>query len=505
MEVNCKETVIECYQVIYEEEVRCGESVESVVPDTLPDIGTVLSTCGTPLIRSKDLSAGRVRVDANIPVRVAYQPEEGEGVCVLDVNIPVSVSQEQAELDENCVCTADLRLIALETKLLNPRKIAVRAEVCFALRCCRMGSERFAGAPETAEWGIHVLTKEAALSPVRAVTEKTFVLTDEFRLPPERPEIGKLLCQKTLVETEELKTAGTKVIVKGCAKSCLVYLSPEGTPAAVEFSTGFSQIVEAGTLPEDAGARATLLLSGAYYDPDAADDGRTVGMELHLVAQVTVCGREKALCLADAYSNLYALTLQREERTACALSREVTLRETLRVTAETPTPVAEILSAWAEPGCATVSGGEVTLPLSVQIWYLCPAGLLHCLRRSFPLKLQTELAAGERLALKCVSLQEVYAAPGSGGIELRIPAEVSADVIMERTLPLVTGIDCDETQPLDLSAEPTLTLLRVSDGDDLWALARENHSALETIREVNGLDAETGPWSRLLLIPKTLF
>ena len=278
MEVNCKETVIECYQVIYEEEVRREESVESVVPDTLPDVGTVLCTSGTPLIRSKDLSAGCVRIDANIPVRVAYQPEEGEGVCVLDVNIPVSVSHEQAELDEDCVCSADIRLIALETKLLNPRKIAVRAELCFSLRCCRMGSESFTGAPDAAEYGIHVLTKEAALSPVRTVTEKTFVLTDEFRLPPDRPEIGKLLCQKTLLETEELKTSGTKVIVKGSAKSCLVYLSPEGTAAAVEFTTGFSQIVEAGTLPENAGAGATLLLSGAYYDTTAADDGRTVGM-----------------------------------------------------------------------------------------------------------------------------------------------------------------------------------------------------------------------------------
>ena len=505
MEVKCKETAFDCYRVVYDQDLRREESIDSVVPDTLPDIGVILSTCGAPLIRSKDLSEGLIRVEANVPAKIAYQAEEGEGIYTLDINIPISVSQESAEITEKCLCTADLRILALETKVLNPRKVTVRAELCFSLQCACVTNICFFGAPEEKESGIQVQEKELNLTPVCALAEKTFVLTDEFMLPSGKPELAQVISQKTALETDEMKTVGTKIILKGCAKSSIVYLSPEGTPAAVEFSTGFSQIVEAEKLVENAYLSAKLLLSGAYYDVSSDAEGRIIGMELHLVAQVTVYGRGKAVYLADAYSNLYTLSLQIETEEVSTICRNITLRETLRESLELPVPAAEVLSADAVCGCASVSGGEVTLPVTMLIFYKCSAGLLHFAKRSYSMRVQAELAAGERLYVANTVLQELYAVPAGNSIELRLPAEISVFVFEDRTVEAVGEISFDEEKPLDLSGEPTLVLLRADGEMDLWTLAKENHSTVLAITEANALESSPLPEDRLLLIPKTLF
>ena len=55
-------------------------------------------------------------------------------------------------------------------------------------------------------------------------------------------------------------------------------------------------------------------------------------------------------------------------------------------------------------------------------------------------------------------------------------AELTALYFAEEELTAVTGICFDETQELDLSGVPTLTLLRACADTDLWPLARENCS-----------------------------
>ena len=499
MEVKLKESVYAGWDCVFDQQLRREESTECVVPDTQPDIAAVLSTCGTPLIRSKDVGEGRVRVEANIPVKTAYLSEEGS-VCCLDVNIPFSVSAEDADIAAGSLCTADLHLLALETKVLNPRKVSVRAELCFAVRCYQTGRIAFYGAPEGERCGVQLLEKELTFTPVCAVTEKTFVLTDEYPLPPDAPIPAQILCQRTVLETEEIKTVGTKIILKGSAKSSLLYLSAEGTPAAAEFTTGFSQIVEAEGLPEDAAVTAVLLPSGAYYD--ISGGGRSIGMETHVVAQLVIRGRVRLCCVTDAYSNRRALEMELDTQTHTVLHRSAVLRETLREQIETPTPVGEVLCVCAVPGCPTVNGGEAVLPLSVQMFYADPSGSLAAVKRCFTMKFSTDAAAGERVGIAAAALQEAHAVPSAGGAELRVPAELTALYFAEEELTAVTGIRFDETQELDLSGVPTLTLLRACSSDDLWPLAKANCSTVDAIRAANRLDELTAPWEQMILIPK---
>ena len=502
MEITLNQASIDCYDKLYSQTLRKEETQDSVVPDTMPDIGGIICTSGTVLIRSKDVGEGRVRIEANVPVKVSYTPEEGEGIYCLELNLPLYAAMEDAQITENSLCVADLKLTGLETKVLNPRKVSVRAEALFSADCYAPGKMTFSGAPEQGTEGVNVLERTVAVAPVCAVAEKTFVLTDEFTIPAGQPPAAAILSQQTLPQIEDVKVAGTKLIVKGSVKSSLLYASEDYTVGSVEFSTGFNQIIETDKEISEPYIGVRMLLSGAYYDVNG--EGRTGEMELHLVAQAVIHAGAEAVCLADAYSNRYALQTVTETLPVERIETELTLRETLREQLPTAQGVAEIVQGSYDLGRPQGEGGAVTLPITVCMCYRTADGRLCSAKRTYQVKFSYALEEGQRLAVAGASAQELLLTPSAGGAEVRLPLELRAFLVRTDGISCVTAITCDETGTLDLSEKPTIVIVRAASGDDLWLLAKENGSTVQAITEANGLDALSAPWERLILIPKTV-
>ena len=502
MELRLKQSVVDCCLPVFSQTIRKEESQDAVVPDTMPDIGAIVSTAGNVLIRSKDVGDGRVRLEANVPAKVTYEAEEGGALSCMDVNIPLYVSFEDENITSQGLCCADIDLVALDTKVLNPRKICVRAEAAFHMDCYVPSQMTFSAAPEEAAEGINLRERQIETSAVCAVTEKSFVLTDEFAVPDAMPPMSVILRQQTLPQVEDVQTVGSKLVVKGSVRSSLLYLSGEAQVGAVEFSTAFSQVVEADALPEDPHIAADVLLSGAYYD--ITGEGRTGEMEAHLVIQATVSGSRKEASISDAYSNRYPLETEVKPVRAECIASELTLRETLREQLPTVQPPTEILQGSFDLGAAQVDDGTVLLPVTVCACYRCADGRLQTAKRTWQVRFCHALSEGESLSVAGVCAQELYLSPSAEGIDVRLPLEVRAFLLHAETVDCVTAIRCDDAATLDLSEEPTLVILRADSGDDLWEIAKANHSTVRAIAEANGLDAAAGNWEKLILIPKTV-
>lgn len=503
MQVSLSHAVIDCRQLCYSGAVRKEESQEFVVPDTMPDISAILSVTGNVLIRSKDVSQGRVRLEAKLPVRVAYVPEDGEGLRCLETELEYYVNVEDEQIDPESFCETRLTLLSLDARLPNPRKVSLRAELLCAIRCYVPGQLSLPGAPEAGEDGVLVREETVTLSTVCAATEKVFAITDEFNLPESGSPAVTILAQNTALRTEELRQSGSKLILHGSADSVLVYLAEDGSTGAVSFSTGFSQVIELGELPEDATVSATLLLTGAYYDLTEVD-GIHGTAELHLAVQVLASAPRTLRCVTDAYSNRYAVQPTVERRSFQRVGRVLTLRETLREGFSTPQPVQEAVQSWAGIGEPRAESDGLLLPVTVILYYRTPENALCALRHTYPVKLRAALEEGESLELLSAGVPELSLIPAPGGAELRMTVEARVALTATRSLDAVTALEYDETAPLDQSERPSLVLLRAASGDDLWLLARENCSTPEAIRAANGLDALEGDWQRLLLIPKTV-
>ena len=187
MEVSLRKNCVSCFQSAFSQTILLSEGQECVVPDTLPDIASVVCTGATPLIRSKDVSDGRVRLEANVPARVSCLGEDGR-IFPLDVNIPFYLSAQDEQISPDSLCVALLTLRQVETRMLNPRKLSVRAELAVTVTCYTQSVLTTYLAPEEDASEIHALEQRANTDCVVCATEKTFVLTDEAELPETMPE-----------------------------------------------------------------------------------------------------------------------------------------------------------------------------------------------------------------------------------------------------------------------------------------------------------------------------
>ena len=499
MEVSLRKNCVSCFQSAFSQTILLSEGQECVVPDTLPDIASVVCTGATPLIRSKDVSDGRVRLEANVPARVTCLGEDGR-IFPLDVNIPFYLSAQDEQISPDSLCVALLTLRQAETRLLNPRKLSVRAELAVTVTCYEENALTTYLAPEE-DTAVHTLEASAETECVACVTEKTFILTDEAALPESMPAAAEILAQNAAVCVREIKTVGSKIIVTGDVDSELLYRCDAGELHAFCFRTDFSQIIEAGCEAEDASVELHILLSGMYYEILPGSDMRQIGMELHLVAQAVVTKVQEVAYLADAYSNQFPLDVRSETRCLAKTVDERILEERGKLLIETAEEVSEAVFCRAEVLGLETEGEEAFARLRVTLCYRCGEGYGSA-ERTVMQKISLPGDKGCSVRLKGAEVTEIGAVPTSGGAEVRYTLTVRAALCEQREVCCIQSISYDENGSLNTESLPTLIILRADSRKSLWELAKQNCSTVEAIRAANGLDEIAGDWEKLLIIPK---
>jgi len=498
MEAELKTTDIDRYVSVCCAALDKEETAECVVPDVLPDIAQILYTQACVLLRGKESEDGRATVTASLECSVIYTPEGGTGLRKLGLTIPFSASVESGELREDSRLIARVSLNSVDARTLNPRKVLVRAEVHICLEAYAPVTTTITedAAPDS---GIQTLCRTVQVTEPGCVTEKTFVLSDEFRFPPARPAPSELLGYRLSVMTEEIKAVGSKLIFKGTVTTTLLCLSGEGElPSSESFTTTFSQLLEVEGSAEELLPELSLMPTGVYVEQAPAAYGSGIfTCELHLVAQA-VCRRPREIVyLADAYSCERAAQLRTETLRFGRMGRELTLRETTRELLETPTAVRELVEASAQIGPASVTDGVATTRVTVCALYTTEDGGIASASKTLQISSRLETEDGTEARILAVRCGELYAMPASGGLEMRIPVEFVLSLSEPVVIPCVTAIELDE-EGFGVTERPSVVVVRAG-GEDPWSLAKRYFSTPALIASAN---PETPEENGVLLIPR---
>ena len=137
---------------------------------------------------------------------------------------------------------------------------------------------------------------------------------------------------------------------------------------------------------------------------------------------------------------------------------------------------------------------RMTLGGSFQLLSAGPDGALQ--GSGFKWEGEKEIQAGKDA--KIFAYAEPGGRPKASGGELRCDVRAYLSCFTEANIPMVSGLELGQLQPPD-PQRPSL-ILRRSDGDTLWTVAKECGSTVEAIREANSLTGEPEP-NQMLLIP----
>lgn len=473
-------------------------TAETIVPDAMPDVASVVDADGIITLRSKETEAGAVTLAASVSVWVMYVPEGGGALQSLNMTLPAELRADAPGADTDCRTVARLRIRSLDARALNSRKLSVRADVDCEASVYQRKSLVLPSALEEGDGTVHILPGAASMVTVADVREKTFVITDEYPLPPGCGGVERLLSQRAEATVEDIKYASGKVVFRGRIRAGLIFAGAEGKVFAGRYETEYSQIMEVDVQDPDVTAEVSLQLTGAYFDlPERQDGDGRVTAEVHLVAQ-TVCRRLGQVgYIADIYSNRTVLEGEREAIALVSAARPVSMRQTVTGTAELMGGAGEILALSATVGGVTVEAETVKTAVNIRLITAQDSGGYSAARCRLTAEFTTDLPEGTELINVSVAAAEVYAAGAGSEADVRATLQMDATAVTRSTLAAVTAVHEDPEAFAALPPAPSATLVRVEPGADMWAVAKRYRSTVEAIAAANG-EKRSG----LLLIPK---
>lgn len=506
MELELKKQAVKYKKEVFKATLSHEETQEIIVSDTLPDISEIIDTCAYAFLRGKDTDAGKVTVGGSIEASVLFSAGEGNKTRNLSANIPFTVSADGREITEASDVIACVSVAAAETKIINPRKVLVKVNLCIEVSCFNECQMEISCAAENAK-NIECLTQSFNTDLVKNVSEKTFVVSDEFAVSGTRPIPGDILSTSAKLFIEDTKTIGSKLIVSGRVASKVLYLPEDGEEVqCAEFSTMFSQIIELNEGAEDHNVTVCCMLTGAYYNiSELTGTGeKGIVMELHGVIQCVTSEKLELTYLADIFSTKHKLTLSETNLTAnISLGEQVTAitaRGTLPA-AVAPEKIITTNFSFSDISVKKASDSlKATATAFIKIIYLCPDGQVRC--ASGNIECTCDIT-GNDPSVQVKAGDEIYVSPMGMEFEVRLPVTFVVTEKESSNITYISNITFDENEIIDTTGRPSITLYRTSEGDTVWSLCKRFLSERKLIIDANCLEESTAiKKGQLIIIPK---
>ena len=509
MNLDLKSEKINYMMPVFKRRFTREETIEVIVPDSLPDILRILDTDGTPLLRSKDSDTGRVTITGVVEGCVLFIPENNGTVSRLEFDLPFSASSDDAAITSDCAIVAEASLLSAESRTLNPRKVLVKVEIACEVSCYTSKDILSVTGIESSDVMWREAKAEIALP--TAVNEKTFIFTDSLRIPSEYPPMDDVLKVQVNLVCEDVKPVGNKAIIKGSAVTDLLYLAREnGELRECRFRSPFSQVLDTAISDDPDDFNMYLMLTGAYISRDYPDDAGndSLNLEVHAVAQCVYYVKRNISYISDAYSTKYVLDISRQSVQLIGKGGTEHISAIAKGTAQLP-----CISASTE--CISLKLGNVEYETSSEgtslngyilasLVYKDETGELSSFVKRLEFRANAKLGRPLEQAFIEMAINDEPTVLVTGSTaELKIPVDITVQCSHEVTLDSICGIEFDENKTIDISQLPSVVVIRVQGGQELWDIAKKYNSSEEAILSINGLESPNSIVAgNVLLIPR---
>ena len=487
MELDFREKKLSYLQTVLWETVTQEETIETIVPDAMPDVEAIVDSFATACLRSRDCQDGALSLSGDLQAGILYTA--GEELKTLTVYAPFSLRRPAQDASQCCI---SCRVTQVEAALRNSRKVSIRMTLCFGLQAWKQQEETLS-APGESLRQVPMQCREYPMTLLEECVQKELLLRETLPASPAQ----RVVHTTGWVQMQEEKLSGTQGVCKGELQLQVLSMDEKSCVQTGEFSLPFSQVIDLSESYEsDTGLWITPVLTGL----DCTLQGEELIVEAGICLQACAYRTVTVPVIRDAYALQGELTLEHREYGMIPELEHRRLHQELHQTL--PLGTSEILHAQAMPGipqCRWADGAyQIQVPVQLSLCCRDGDGAVHLSRETGQLSLSVPAAKGQ-LQLAVQSRGACFAAPAGGGVELRQALCLECSFLGEQRLSTICG---GEYQPAETQEErPALIVRTLSRETDLWELAKELRTTVSAITIANDMEGETAPAGTMLLIP----
>lgn len=495
-------------EVLYSGKNEQSVEFDCILPDYCPEIFKVLSLVITPSISKHTISGSRLNYEMTAVIKILYSSENGE-ISSLTQNLNYSKSIDLPYSPKSpCIILSPVTETS-GCRVINKRRVDIRGII--SVDICVSQDETKQAVSNADGAGIQLKRELITYPSKRLCRTKRVTVIDEVDVGSAKPAVKTVLMADASVISLDKKTLTGKLLTKGEAEVCVLYIS-EGSNdiESIKFTLPFSQISDIEGLDDRYDLFVDAFVQSCELRPCANGDQTKNECELSIEIRCTALRFESTELACDAYSTKYktdiSFTDAEIECMPVAINETHKQKTTLTYSEG---EICAVLSAGACAGRVTAtvneSANELVLKgkMTVNSFAKNESGKIIYLESAVPFEYKLPLKGN------CSQSAQAYAAVtavqynllSSNAIEVTVEMKIKGYLFEVCDVTLISDISVDKTQPIVCDDGCAVKLYFAQAGEEPWEIAKRCNTSVKAIMEENDLEGERLLSSGMLLIP----
>lgn len=494
MQVTTGKETLCINQVIGQKTDTAMVEEDFVVPDIKPDILNTIHTNGTVCIYKKEIIDGKVKIDGAINVYIMYLADD-ENASVRSLNTTLDFSQtiDFDAVKVGMILESKVLLKSVETKVLNGRKVNVKAILDFDLKIVSNEDLEFVKEIEDIK-DVQVLDKTLNLNSLLGIG-LTKVYAKDTIVIDSVDNLTEIMKVDIRIINQETKISYNKVLVKADACVKIVYLTEDNRICTANQLIPIMGFIDMPDVTDENLCDVRYEIKNLLVKPNNIEE-HSIYVEAELEVSCHVYQERQLNIIQDLYSpsvdlvykqkQIHAMAQKEMVKDICSIREKQFISEIrnrkiydvdIKPTITNQTILKdrivyegeiELNFLFEAEGSARIGTKSMTLPFNFN---------MDCAKVMPTSEIETNIE---------ITLQDFTIMPDES-IDIKIDLEFFVNLSNNQTLQVIEEINIDETREKE---RYSLIIYFVKPGDTLWNIAKRFRSTVSHIANMNGIEDE---------------
>ena len=273
---------------------------DMIVPDSKPDILNTICTSGVVSIYKKEVQEGKVRLDGNINTYIMYMPDDvDDTVRGLNTSLDFSEAIDIPDCKENMNVVSEVQIKSIECKVLNGRKISIKATLEVHLKVYLNDEVEIINELQNAE-NVQILKEDLKVNSLVGRGENKIYAKDNVKID-DMDNLAEILKVNVRLVDKDIKISYNKVLTKSEVEIKIMYLTEENKINVVNSRIPVVGFIDIPNVIEENICDANYEIKNIVIKPNPQEE-HSIYVEIEIEVVCDVYEEKQINLIQDMYS-----------------------------------------------------------------------------------------------------------------------------------------------------------------------------------------------------------
>lgn len=482
---------------------------DCIVPDIKPDILNVISTSGIICIYKKEVLDGKIRLDGCINTYIMYlaDTQEENSVRGLNTNLDFTQMIDMEKANNNMILDTNLVLKSLDCKVLNGRKIHIKAMIEVEAKVSSNETVEYVKDIQSLK-DVQLLNQDFCINSLVGTGSTKLYAKDTFTID-QIDNLVEVMKTDLKITNKDTKISYNKVLIKAEVETKILYLTEDNRINMVEGRIPIMGFIDLPNISEEHTCDVKYEIKNLIVKPNNVDE-HSIYIEAEIEVFCEAYENKELRMIQDLYSPTVSLnfsqksvrvTGQKESRQQICSIREKEMLPEIGTRKIYDVEVYPIIDKQNILNNRILYEGEVELNF---IYAASQNNGIETKQISIPFNFSMDFDGIKSETnvdtIVEISLQDFVVMPDES-IDIKVDLTFTAISSKDSSLSIIDEIqEAEEKRNL---CQYSMVIYFAKPGDTLWKIAKRFGSTVEDIARVNGIeDVDNLQVGRQLFIPR---